>query len=153
MGLRNLDWAGRWGGKGNSVGKLWMGDVTNLALCHSEFMSLLLLSKLASRRSALTASPTGYLNVWRFLKIARRFQHHRILQATFCISHSRLDIPIKSDLNPFYQQIKESPYLSYLTIRHIGTNDSLALIPARMLFSSEVDQRQGMETGPGRLTY
>lgn len=47
------------------VGKLWvrllgwMGDVTNLALCHSKFMSLLLLSKLASRRSSLTASPTG----------------------------------------------------------------------------------------------
>ena len=63
-GLRNLDWAGRWGGEGNRVGLLgWMGDVTSLALCHSKFMSLLLLSKLASRKSSLTASPTGYLNI------------------------------------------------------------------------------------------
>ena len=63
-GLRNLDWAGRWGGEENRVGLLgWTVDVTNLALCHSKFMSLLLLSKLASRRSSLTAYPTGYMNV------------------------------------------------------------------------------------------
>jgi len=24
-GLRNLGWAGRWGGEGNRVGKLWVG--------------------------------------------------------------------------------------------------------------------------------
>jgi len=74
--------AGGWEGEGNRVGKLWvrllgwMGDVTNLALCRSKFMSLLLLSKLASRRSSLTASPTGYPNVWPLPEIARPFQHH-----------------------------------------------------------------------------
>ena len=68
------------------------GDVTNLALCHSKFMSLLLLSKLASRRSSLTTSPTGCLDVWPLPEIARLFQHHQTLQATVFTSHSRLEI-------------------------------------------------------------
>jgi hypothetical protein len=33
----------------------------------------------------------------------------------------------------------------------MSTNDSLTLRPGRMLITSEVDQRQGMETGPRRL--
>ena len=111
-GLRNLGWAGRWGREGNGVGELrvrllgWM-DVTNLALCHYKFMSLLL-SKLASRRSSLTASPTGCLNTRPLPKIARHFQHHQTPQAVF-ISHSCLDIPIKSDPDLFDQQIKSQP--------------------------------------------
>ena len=33
----------------------------------------------------------------------------------------------------------------------MSTNDSLTLRPGRMLITSEVDQCQGMETGPRRL--
>jgi hypothetical protein len=96
-----------------------MGDVTNLALCHSKFISLLLLSKLASRRPSLTGSPTGYLNVWPLPEIARHFQH---LDSN--TPNRRLYIPLSSrDPDPFYQQIKESTSSSLPWLLHNTTHE------------------------------